>query len=210
MSGRMNETVDTVEAAEHTGAPLRLFCAIELPREVRAEVARHITTLRESAPDVRASWDREEKLHLTLKFFGDVEEKKIEQLIAALRRAASFVSPFDLNIRGTGSLPPKGPPRVLWLGVSDPSGRFAELHRQAEDECARSGFARERKPFHPHLTVARLRSPAGARRLATLHQGMEFEAPAFTVTEIVLMRSELLPHGSRHTKLSGHQLKKTD
>jgi RNA 2',3'-cyclic 3'-phosphodiesterase len=207
MKKRKDETANPVRAAERPGQRLRLFCAVELPQEVRAQAARHMAGLREAAPTVRASWDREEKLHLTLKFFGDVEEDRVAQLAGALERSASSVHHFELAIRGTGAFPTRGLPRVLWLGVLDPSGRLAELHRQTEDECARSGFARERKPFHPHLTIARLRSPEGARRLANLHQSMEFEAPAFPVTEIVLIRSELGPHGSRYTALSHHGLK---
>jgi 2'-5' RNA ligase len=180
---------------------LRLFCAVELPQEIRAQAARHIAALREAAPGVRASWDREEKLHLTLKFFGNVEEDRIPQLADALARAASLTNPFELVLRGTGVFPPSGLPRVLWLGVADPSGQLVKLHRHVEEECADYGFARERKRFHPHLTIARLRSPEGARKLASLHKSMEFEAAAFNVTEIVLMRSELGPRGSRYTAL---------
>jgi 2'-5' RNA ligase len=190
-------------------ARLRLFSAIELPPEVRARAAGFIKALREAAPDTRASWDREEKLHLTLKFFGDVEESRVEQLTAALNRAAARINSFQLNLRGTGVFPLSGLPRVLWLGAVDSSGRLDKLHNQIEEECAHAGFARERKRFHPHLTIARLRHPEGARRLSALHKAMDFETEAFPVKEIVLIKSELLPQGSRYTKLSSHELKET-
>ena len=180
---------------------LRVFCAIELPQEVRAQASRYIATLREAATSVRAGWCNEEKLHLTLKFFGDVEEARIPNLSRAIERAASLARSFELILRGTGAFPPAGMPRVLWLGVVDTSGGLAELQHHTEDECEDVGFARERKRFHPHLTIARLRSPEGARALAALHKSMEFESPAFTVNEIVLMRSEQAPHGSRYTPL---------
>lgn len=189
-----------------SSSSLRLFCAIELPQEIRAQAARHIAALREAAPGVRASWDCEEKLHLTLKFFGDLEEGRVPQLSAALEHAASPINPFELGLSGTGAFPPSGLPRVLWLGVIDPSGQLGKLQQQVDEECTRTGFARERKRFHPHLTIARLRSPEGARVLAALHKGMEFETEAFIVTEIVLIRSELGPHGSRYTKLSHYRL----
>ncbi|HKS26176.1 MAG TPA: RNA 2',3'-cyclic phosphodiesterase [Pyrinomonadaceae bacterium] len=188
---------------------LRLFCAIELPQDIRALAADFITRLREAAPDVRASWEREEKLHLTLKFFGDTEESRVEPLTGALERAASGLNPFELGFQGTGAFPPSGLPRVLWLGVRDPLGNLIALHRQMEDACAAAGFERERKRFHPHLTIARLRSPEGAKRLAGLHKAAEFETESFTVTEIVLIKSELLPQGSRYTKLSSHRLRAT-
>lgn len=186
---------------------LRLFCAIELPPEVRARAAGYAAGLRARAPEVRASWEREEKLHLTLKFFGDTEEDRVQALTEALERAASLINPFELVLHGTGAFPPSGSPRVLWLGVSEPSGLLNKLHEQVEDECSRRGFARERKRFNPHLTIARLRSPEGARRIAALHKGMDFETEAFSVTEIVLIKSLLGPQGSSYTKLSHHKLK---
>jgi RNA 2',3'-cyclic 3'-phosphodiesterase len=179
----------------------RLFFAVELPEGVRGEASRYIGRLREAVPEIKASWEREEKLHLTLKFLGDVEEERISGLAGAMGRAAALTDAFGLALRGTGAFPPRGLPRVLWLGVVDPSDGLTRLHHQLEEECARAGFAREQKRFHPHLTIARLRHAEGARRLAARHQEMEFETVAFRVSEIVLMRSELLPQGSRYTPL---------
>lgn len=180
---------------------LRVFCAIELPPSVRSQAARYIVGLREAMPEVRASWDKEEKLHLTLKFLGELEEDRVQALADAMGRAASGTSSFELTLSGTGAFPPRGLPRVLWLGVADRQGGLAKLHQHLEDECARSGFAPEQKRFHPHLTIARLRRPEGARRLADLHKSMAFETEAFHVSELVLMRSELGPQGSRYTPL---------
>ena len=198
-----------VEEKEGKGGvvSLRLFCAIELPGPLRAKAARYMADLREAAPDVRASWDREEKLHLTLKFFGDVEEDRVPQLKGAIERAASRTSPFELAIHDTGLFPPRGIPRVLWLGVADPYGGLEKLHHYLEDECASLGIERERKRFHPHLTIARLRSPEGARKLAGIHKSRGFEPEAFQASEVILMRSQLGPHGSRYTKLSQHPLR---
>jgi 2'-5' RNA ligase len=186
---------------------LRLFCAVELPPEVRAKAARYITRLREAAPNARASWDREEKLHLTLKFFGDTEEERVEQLKDALERAASAINSFELALEGTGAFPPSGLPRVLWLGVKDSSQQLIRLHQRIEDECERHGFTRERKRFHPHLTIARLRSHDGAKQIASLHKSMEFETEAFSVTQIVLIKSDLSPQGSRYTKIGQYRLR---
>lgn len=189
---------------------LRVFCAIELPPEVRAQAARYIESLRAGRPEVKASWDREEKLHLTLKFLGEIEAGRVELLASAIERAAAHTNLFELVIRGTGAFPPGGRPRVLWLGVVDESGELARLHQSLEDECAREGFPREEKSFHPHLTIARLRRPEGARRLADLHKSMAFETSAFSVHEMVLMRSELSPRGSSYTALSRHRLEKKE
>ncbi|MFN2452870.1 MAG: RNA 2',3'-cyclic phosphodiesterase [Pyrinomonadaceae bacterium] len=188
----------------------RVFYALELPAEVREKVAAHIARLRGAIPAVRASWERAEKLHLTVKFFGDVERARVEeQLAPAAARAAQNFLPFNLVVEGAGAFPPHGLPKVLWLGIADASGALSHLQSALESECAKASFPRERRVFHPHITIARLRTPAGAKELAAIHAQMGFEAIALTVSEIVLMRSELTPNGSRYTIISRHELSKS-
>ena len=94
---------------------------------------------------------------------------------------------------------------MLWIGIDDPTGHLAGLHRTLEDECAKAGFVREERPFHPHLTIARLRKPQGSRQLAELHGEMGFTNQQVRVLEMVLFRSELLSEGSRHTAISRYR-----
>jgi len=185
---------------------LRVFCAVELPGDAREQVGAYIADLREQFPNVRASWERPEKLHLTLKFLGEIKTARVDQLAGAVERAAARVSPFHIKLSGAGAFPPRGPARVLWLGVVDETGGLAALQRHLEDECSAEGFPREPRPFSPHLTLARLRTPAGVRPLAEHHKAASIETPPFTVSELVVVRSELGPAGSRHTPLSRHRL----
>jgi 2'-5' RNA ligase len=157
-------------------------------------------------PDVRAGWESPEKLHITLKFLGEIDERRAAELGSAATRAARNVSCFGLRIEGAGSFPPRGVARILWLGVVEETGALARLQQSLEDECAREGFPREARPFHPHITIARLRRPEGARRLAVLHQEKGFAPASFEVADLVLMRSELGSGGSRYTELSRHAL----
>ena len=180
----------------------RTFCAAELPDEVKSRVAEHIKRLRSEFPHVRASWEKPEKLHVTLKFLGEIEPSRVEDLSGAASCAAAGVEPFALTIAEAGAFPPHGRPRVLWLGVEDASGRLAVLQRSLEDACAAAGFAREPRPLKPHLTLARLRSPQGAHELAAAHREAQFQPQPFTASELVVMRSELGPGGSRYTPLS--------
>ena len=183
----------------------RVFCAVELPLKVRARAADHAARLRDRSAETRASWPRADNLHLTLKFLGEIARTRVEALSNAAARAALSIQPFDLTIKGAGAFPPRGFPRVLWLGINDSSGGLVRLQSQLEDECATAGFAREERPFHPHLTLARIRATQGARRLASLHQEMGFEAIEFPVTDLVVMRSDLGPGGSRYTEISRHE-----
>lgn len=198
----------TDRTTEHgdANASLRLFCAIPLSPEVRDRAAEHITRLRDRFPQVRASWERTEKLHITLKFFGNVESARTNSLAAAITRAASTINPFNLRIEGAGAFPTHGNPRVLWLGVHDESGTLTSLHQTLEDEYAPLGFKRDDRPFHPHITLARLRQPANTRQFAAQHQETGFPPLELNVNEIILMKSDLGPSGSRYTPLSRHSL----
>jgi 2'-5' RNA ligase len=187
----------------------RVFCAVELPGEVKSRVAKHIKHLHAEFPEVRASWEKPEKLHVTLKFIGEIEPPRVEDLSRAAARAAGGVEPFDLTLAEPGAFPPHGPPRVLWLGIRDDSGNLAHLQYALEDECAAAGFPREPRPFKPHLTLARIRQPQGARELAAAHREPSFEPQSFNVSEIVLMRSELGPGGSRYTLLTSRPFERS-
>jgi 2'-5' RNA ligase len=184
--------------------PLRVFYAIELPDEIRSHVAERIRRLRAEFAGVRASWEKPEKLHVTLKFLGDIEPARVEHLSHAASRAVAKFEPFELTIGEPDTFPPHGPPRVLWLGIADASGILALMQHALETECAAAGFPREQRHFKPHLTLARIRSPHGARELAAAHRETPFEPQRFKVSELVVMRSELGPGGSRYTPLSRH------
>ncbi len=184
----------------------RVFIAIELSRDVRHRIKRHIDQLRSELPDVRASWVREENLHLTLKFLGDTPVDRVEAISKALAAAAGHRPTFDIQLAGCGAFPPRGKPNVLWIGIEDNSGGLKQLHGEIEDACAAAGFARDSRSFHPHLTIARLRQPPGARELAHLHETIGFAPLDVTATEVCLIRSELSSAGSRYTILARNKL----
>jgi len=193
----------------------RTFIAIELPPDIRRRIKEHIDRLRSAFPDVRASWSREDNLHLTLKFLGDVLVTRIPALSDAAAKASGSIEPFELIVSGCGSFPPRAKPKVLWIGVlSKPfavardfdTSDLQHLHAAIENECAKAGFERDKRAFHPHLTIARLRKPTGSRRLSEDHKALNFPSQNFNVSEIVVFKSELLPEGSKHTALSYHRL----
>ena len=179
----------------------RTFCAVELPDNVRERLREHIQRLREAVPEAAASWTRVENIHLTLKFFGNVDVDRIPAISGAASRAVKEFSPFQIGVGSTGVFPKPSRPQVLWIGVSDPSGKLSSLQRQLENECAREGFDKEDRTYRPHLTIARLRKPDGARRLADTHLQMKFEPSEITIKQLVVFRSELSSKGSKYTAL---------
>ena len=184
----------------------RTFIALEMPANLRAAVIDYIKDLREKIPDVSASWSREDNLHLTLKFLGDVPIARIGDVSAAASSAVRASGPFELVLGGSGVFPTKGKPSVLWIGIEDPRGGLHNVQQALEEECAARGFTRDSRPYHPHLTIARIRKPQRVKDLAAAHVALDFAARTFTAKELVVFRSELLPQGSRHTPISCHAL----
>ena len=185
---------------------LRVFCAAELPGEIREAAAAHAARLRRDFPDAKASWARPASLHVTLKFIGEVEAARVEALSRAAEAAVEGFAPFRLSVEEAGTFPPRGPARVLWLGVRDESGGLTRLQRRLEEECAAAGFTRESRAFKPHLTLARLRPSKDAPALSDAHRRSTFGPYPFEVSGLVVMRSELGPGGSRYTPLSRQTL----
>lgn len=184
----------------------RVFCAIELSPSIRGLVSQYIANLKEAMPDARASWARDTNIHLTVKFLGEIRRSSVANLSSAASRALASIEPFSIRLENTGVFPNQRQPRVLWIGLTDSSGRLGELHKRLEDEAAKEGFKRESRPFHPHLTVARLRQAANARTLAQAHQQLKFNAAEIQVSELLVIRSELSSAGSKYTTISTHRL----
>jgi 2'-5' RNA ligase len=186
----------------------RVFCAAELPDKVRAQLEDHIQKLRKQIPDAAASWSRVENIHLTLKFFGNVALDRIPVISEAASRAVAEFSMFPIGIGETGVFPRPSRAQVLWIGVSDPSGKLSALQERLENECAAEGFPKENRAYRPHLTIARIRKPEGTRRLADAHLQMHFNSTEVQLNELIVFRSELSPKGSKYTAISKHPIRK--
>jgi RNA 2',3'-cyclic 3'-phosphodiesterase len=184
----------------------RTFCAFELPAALRAQLEDHIGRLSETVTDVRASWSRPENTHLTLKFFGNVPVEKLPQISAAAEQASKQFSAIRIEVGKTGVFPNVNRARVLWIGVHDPSGELGRLQRMLEEQFEIEGFPKEERAFKPHLTIARIRTPEGARQLAEAHMRMHFKASEITLKELVVFRSEPSSKGSKYTPISTNPL----
>ena len=184
----------------------RVFCALALPPQTRARLLSHIEKLRAEVPEARASWSRESNIHLTLKFLGETPQRLVGKFESAISRAVNGITPFPLLISGSGVFPRARDPRVLWIGISDTAGQLSKLHSQLETESEREGFAKEPRPFHPHLTLARLRGREGAREITRAHEDLKFTPEEIMVNEVLLIRSELSSKGSRYSTISKHSL----
>lgn len=183
----------------------RVFCAIDLPPDLKQKLANHVDQLKRTT-GVKSGWTSPENIHLTIKFLGNIPLSDVAKLSQAASRAVKSVRSFNLSAEHCGAFPTHGPPRVLWIGITDSSGELGRLHTRLDEECAVAGLPKETRAFHPHLTLARLRNPANARALGAAHRALDFPSGEFEVTELLVVRSELGPGGSKYTTVSTHLL----
>jgi RNA 2',3'-cyclic 3'-phosphodiesterase len=178
---------------------MRLFVAIHLPQEVRDALALVQDRLRRAQADV--SWVKAANLHITLKFLGETEPKRLERIGSALAEAAGAAPPFALTVAGVGTFGGRIP-RVVWVGVREGAAPLEALAGAVEHGLARLGFPKERRGFTAHFTLGRVRSPRNAADLLAVIRD-ELAAPLGTVPveEFVLMQSQLDPGGSVYTAL---------
>lgn len=177
---------------------VRTFVALELSRELKQGILALIEELRGAG--VRASWGRASTLHLTLKFLGDVDEDVLDAVVEAVGRAAREVDPFTLETGSLGAFPTPRRPRVLWLGV-EPERVLFDLQEAAESELEKLGFPRERRRFHPHITLGRIRDP-NAGSVQHLLEALEAPRERVVVNEVRVMKSTLAPSGAVHEPIA--------
>ncbi|MEV5705122.1 RNA 2',3'-cyclic phosphodiesterase [Actinoallomurus sp. NPDC052274] len=164
---------------------MRLFVALLPPETVLDEVEAAFAPHRAAHPDLR--WTRRPSWHVTLAFYGEVDERIVPRLLPRLERAAGRHPRRTAIFAGAGAFPRPASARVLWTGLE------SDLRRLA-DSCAaaarREGVdVDEGKRFHPHLTMARARGPVDLRALVA--ELGDYEGSLWTAGEIHLIHSHL-------------------
>jgi len=148
-----------------------------------------------------------DSIHLTLKFLGEIDDGKVREAGLALEKAPAGIGPFMLEIEGVGAFPNVRNPRVVWVGIK-PSQGLCALQRAVETNLQSIGFEAEERPFTPHLTLCRIKSPADGKALGRLITETRPEArAAFTVSSFAFMKSVLKPTGAVYTPIQEFALK---
>ena len=184
---------------------MRLFLAVELDERVRSEAGRVVEILRRraesSAPRSRLTWVTADRMHLTVRFIGAVDEERLAELRRVLDPPFE-TPPFALSVEGSGAFPPKGPPRVLWAGLHQGRQHLLALERELTGRLSTIGIPPEDRPYNPHLTLARVRDPAGLRAAALLDGLHTHTFGHSTIDAITLFESRLSPKGPTYVALA--------
>jgi RNA 2',3'-cyclic 3'-phosphodiesterase len=185
---------------------IRTFVAIELPDEVAAGLSRTVTSLRALVADSDIKWVTPGNIHVTLKFLGDVPVSRIDEILKALTAVCAATGPMQLEIKELGAFPSSRVPRIVWAGLEGDIDKLSSLASRMDEALEPLGFAREQRPFTPHLTLARVRDGATNAIRATLSSALATTSVAghlsFRADSASLMKSQLTPRGPLYSQVS--------
>ena len=179
---------------------IRSFLAIELPKLILKKIEEVQRDLRSTRADVR--WVNPEKIHLTLKFFGNIEESRIDPIFKSIEEPIRNTPPYSIEVKGVGAFPQLRNPRVIWIGLVNGKEILTSFQKQIETQLEKIGFQTENRPFHPHLTLGRMKSSRGKEEMVgRMEKHREEEFGDFQVERVILFKSDLKPSGPVYTLL---------
>lgn len=183
---------------------MRAFIAIELSAEVKQQLGDIARQLRRS--DVHAGWVKPDNLHLTLKFLGDINDPLLSQLAEKINQFPRHLRAFTAELSGLDFFPCAKQPRILYAAINEPLP-FKQLAQQLDQLLAPLGFAPEQR-FHPHITLARIKSNKNLKKLRQLLDDIPLRQ-TFTVSAVSLFGSTLRADGARYHVLQRELLSAT-
>jgi 2'-5' RNA ligase len=192
---------------------LRCFIAIDLSPEVRRQLTSLTDRLRSLPGQVSMRWVQPDSIHLTLEFLGDLPPVRVPDVAAMLDQVCPAQVPFRLRVGGLGCFPDARRPRVLWVGLEEPTGSLTRLQAAIRKACADLGLDVDGRAFSPHLTLGRVRREAGLQAADFAREvlvGQDARAGGEMAAETVhLYRSDLRPAGAVYTRLHSASLAAT-
>ena len=183
---------------------MRVFVAIELDDSVKESLAEFQSVCREALGPTNGRgirWTRREQMHITLAFLGEISPQETEALCASLWRQAENLSAGRFQFTTIGCFPPRGAPRVLWVGTDEPSEVLVHSHAAVNRALAELGQTVEERDFVPHVTLARVKDGRDGRTLKRTAAELQFSALAQTAASLTVFESQLHSHGSEYRVL---------
>ncbi len=185
---------------------MRTFVAIEIEPLIKDEIASLIYEL--SITRERVSWVKRESIHLTLKFLGEIDEKRLKEISERLKKTTSKIKPFRIKLEGAGWFPERSSkPRVLWIGVKYPD-ELKNLWKEIEREMEQIGFKPEGREFSPHITIGRVKEGGSINKVTEiLNKYLKSTFGEMEVRRIILFQSVLKPDGAEYRPIERFEFK---
>ncbi len=179
---------------------MRIFIAVELPDEVKKNIVELVSELKEVGSGVK--WVEEKNLHITLKFLGWVEDRKVDHVVELATKAAGGTGSFKAKFEGTGTFPSGKNPRVVWVGMGEGGEKLKKLADSLEESLSNAGYRSEEKEFSSHVTIGRVKEKKGVEKLK--EKMADFKDPKFgeaIIDHIDIMKSTLTPKGPIYERI---------
>jgi len=186
---------------------MRCFIAIDIDDNIRAALSDLQQQLSRNA-DMKTAvkWVRPEMIHMTVKFLGEVEDKKIPEVCDIVKKAAAKHKQFELDIKSVGHFGGRIA-RVLWVGSRDLSNTLIELQKDIEKQLASAGWPEEKREFSGHLTLCRVKdSKAGAKLARISREYKDYTLGTMSVDSVSVYQSQLTPAGPVYTVSGNYKL----
>jgi 2'-5' RNA ligase len=183
------------------GDTMRTFFCLELPESVKEE-ARSVGQSIDSPAYVK--WVSGENLHITLKFLGDIDGGRVEEIRGRAEGVASRAESFEMEIDKLGGFPNSGFPKVIWLGSNSPPESIFKLHKDLDESLFGLGFEKEDRDYVPHVTLGRTKDDDDGKieQLGQQLEELNFDRSwSVPIEELTLMQSELRSDGPVYTPL---------
>ena len=177
----------------------RLFVALEIGEAAQSRVGEEQDRLADRMRGSSMRWAKRDQLHITLVFIGEVPDPRASVIVGAMQEPLAH-PPFTFELGGLGAFPPRGAPHALWIGVKSGAEQVIRVQTLVADRLAAIGVEREKRPFSPHLTLARWRDsrPSDRPRIADERPSTIAAVKAEAVT---LFQSRVSSAGSTYTVL---------
>lgn len=180
----------------------RLFIALDISEDVQDEIIRMRDEIYGVCDNVR--WEAKNKLHLTLKFLGDVEVSRIGEINESLKNISADYSGFELSLSRFGLFYRNDKPSILWVSLHD-SKELLNLVNDLEIQLEQLGFQKEKRRFKSHITLLRLKGYEDLNKINKF-EDYKIESNPFQVNKITLMKSELKPKGSIYIPIESFRM----
>jgi len=190
MKNRNNQTINQQEGVQTE--TFRAFLSVNLSAEITGAIQRFQARTGPEISGIR--WTNPATCHLTLKFFGDISPERARAIESTLRPVVDEISAFQLEFSGVGQFPPKGPPAVIWFGVTQGKSALLALEQSIHQRLVEADIGFDNKTFIPHLTIGRaVRNQRPNTRALKKHK--QHTPGCMTVEGFSLMKSTLTPKG---------------
>ena len=181
----------------------RCFIAVAIPEGIKNQLSGLQSKLKHARADVK--WTRPNSIHITLRFLGYMTDDGLAKTNEAMAETVKNFAPFEVEVKGSGTFPERGRPRVIWVGLKKGEPELTDIFKKLEQELIKRGLGEADKPFKGHLTLGRIKTGKNIEKLVEYLEkegGISFGA--FEAGSICLFRSQLHPEGAIYTVLKEH------